>query len=154
MQLLGRRPVFPGKDYVHQLSLITRVLGSPSEADTAFIHSDKARRYIRSLPPCSRCDFARLYPGASAPACALVDAMLAFSPARRASVDAALASPYLAALHDPDDEPTAARPFAFPFDAEALSEETVRQLVTLEVERYRAQRAADDAAAALAAQHY
>jgi mitogen-activated protein kinase 1/3/mitogen-activated protein kinase 6 len=102
--------VFPGKDYVHQLSLITRVLGSPSEADTAFIHSDKARRYIRSLPPCGRCDFARLYPGASAQACALVDAMLAFSPARRISVDDALAHPYLAALHDPDDEPVAAAP--------------------------------------------
>ena len=83
---------------MHQLSLITRVLGSPSEADMAFIHSEKARRYIRSLPPCGRSDFARLYPGASAPAVALVDAMLTFSPARRVSVDAALAHPYLAAL--------------------------------------------------------
>ena len=151
-QLLGRRPVFPGKDYVHQLSLITRVLGSPSEADTAFIHSDKARRYIRSLPPCGRCDFARLYPGASAPACALVDAMLAFSPARRISVDDALAHPYLAALHDPEDEPVAATPFSFPFDSETLTEETVRILVTVEVERYRSQRAREDAAAAAAAQ--
>jgi len=151
MQLLGRRPVFPGKDYVHQLSLITRVLGSPSEADTAFIHSDKARRYIRSLPPCGRCDFGRLYPGASAQACALVDGMLAFSPARRISVDAALAHPYLAALHDPEDEPVAATPFSFPFDAETLSEEAVRILVTVEVERYRSQRAREDAAASAAA---
>merc|ERR1719158_1527483 len=30
-ELLGRKPLFPGKDYVHQLNLITRVLGSPSE---------------------------------------------------------------------------------------------------------------------------
>ena len=150
-QLLGRRPVFPGKDYVPQLSLITRVLGSPREADTAFIHSDKARRYIRSLPPCGRCDFSRLYPGASAPACTLVDAMLAFSPARRISVDDALAHPYLAALHDPEDEPVAAAPFSFPFDSETLTEETVRMMVTVEVERYRAQRAKDDAEAAAAA---
>ena len=74
--------------------------------------------------------------------------MLAFSPTRRASVDAALAHPYLAALHDPNDEPVAAAPFTFPFDAETLSEEAVRALVTAEVERYRAQRAAEDAAAA------
>ena len=137
VQLLGRRPCFPGKDYVHQLSLITRVLGSPSEADMAFIHSEKARRYIRSLPPCARCDFARLYPGASPSAVALVDAMLTFSPARRISVTDALAHPYLAALHDPDDEPTAPTPFEFPFDTEQLSEEAVRELVTAEVERYR-----------------
>ncbi len=136
-QLLGRRPVFPGKDYVHQLSLITRVLGSPSEADTAFIHSEKARRYIRSLPPCPRSDFARLYPGASAPAVALVDAMLTFSPARRITVDAALAHPYLAALHDPEDEPVAAAPFEFPFDTEQLTEASVRDLVAQEVLRYR-----------------
>ncbi len=140
-ELLGRRPCFPGKDYVHQLSLITRVLGSPSEADMAFIHSEKARRYIRSLPPCPRCDFSRLYPGASASAVALVDAMLTFSPARRISVDDALAHPYLAALHDPDDEPVASAPFEFPFDTEQLSEEGVRALVTLEVERYRAENA-------------
>ena len=30
-ELLGRKPLFPGKDYVHQLNLITRVIGSPSE---------------------------------------------------------------------------------------------------------------------------
>ena len=137
LQLLGRRPCFPGKDYVHQLSLITRVLGSPSEEDMAFIHSEKARRYIKSLPPCPRCDFARLYPGASAAAVSLVDAMLTFSPAKRISVDDALAHPYLAALHDPDDEPVASAPFEFPFDTEQLSEETVRQLVTEEVQRYR-----------------
>ena len=74
--------------------------------------------------------------------------MLAFSPARRISVDDALAHPYLAALHDPEDEPVAATPFSFPFDSETLTEETVRILVTVEVERYRSQRAREDAAAA------
>jgi serine/threonine protein kinase len=49
-ELLGRKPLFPGKDYVHQLNLITKVVGSPTEEDLHFIHSEKARRYIRSLP--------------------------------------------------------------------------------------------------------
>lgn len=26
-ELLGRKPLFPGKDYVHQLNLITKVAG-------------------------------------------------------------------------------------------------------------------------------
>jgi hypothetical protein len=49
-ELLGRKPLFPGKDYVHQLNLITKVVGSPGDEDLHFIHSEKARRYIRSLP--------------------------------------------------------------------------------------------------------
>ena len=53
-ELLGRKPLFPGKDYVHQLNLITRVLGSPSESDLEFIDSEKAKRYMRSLPHCQR----------------------------------------------------------------------------------------------------
>ena len=37
-ELLGRKPLFPGKDYVHQLNLITRVIGSPSEARSVISH--------------------------------------------------------------------------------------------------------------------
>ena len=41
-ELLGRKPLFPGKDYVNQLHLITKLLGTPSEEDlevTFFIFS-------------------------------------------------------------------------------------------------------------------
>ncbi|GFH26121.1 mitogen-activated protein kinase [Haematococcus lacustris] len=67
-ELLGRKPLFPGKDYVHQLNLITRLIGSPSEAELGFITSDKARRYIRALPRCERTDLRRLWPNANAKA--------------------------------------------------------------------------------------
>ena len=136
-EMLGRRPLFPGKDYVHQLSLITRVIGSPAESELGWIQSEKARRYLVSLPPCARSDFARLYPGASAAAVALVDAMLAFSPGRRISVEAALGHPYLSSLHDPEDEPTAPAPFIFPFDTEHLTDDGVRLLVEQECAAYR-----------------
>ena len=45
------RPLFPGKDYVDQLKLIIKTLGTPSEDDLTFIGSHKARAYIRALPP-------------------------------------------------------------------------------------------------------
>ncbi len=136
-EMLGRRPLFAGKDYVHQLSLITRVIGTPAESELGWIQSDKAKRYLCSLPPCPRSDFARLYPGASDAAVSLVDLMLAFSPGKRASVEAALAHPYLASLHDPEDEPVAPAPFAFPFDTEQLTEDAVRALVEQECNAYR-----------------
>ncbi len=50
-ELLGRRALFPGKDYVDQLKMIVKTLGPPSEDDLGFITSSKARAYIRALPP-------------------------------------------------------------------------------------------------------
>lgn len=47
-EMLGRRPVFPGKDYIDQLKLICKALGSPSEAEMAFVHHERAREYIRT----------------------------------------------------------------------------------------------------------
>jgi serine/threonine protein kinase len=32
-EMLGRKPLFPGNDYIHQLKLITKFIGKPSEED-------------------------------------------------------------------------------------------------------------------------
>ena len=93
-ELLGRKPLFPGKDYVHQLNLIARVIGSPTEEELHFVTSDKARRYIRSLPHSDRVDFRAVYPDADPNAAVdLVDRMLAFDPSKRITVTEALAHP-------------------------------------------------------------
>ncbi|KAF8060610.1 MMK1 [Scenedesmus sp. PABB004] len=112
-ELLGRKPLFPGKDYVQQLDLITKVLGSPGEEDISFVGSEKAQRYLRGLPQRPPADLAALWPDADPQALDLLSRMLVFHPARRVSVDDALAHPWLAALHDESDEPTADAPFAY-----------------------------------------
>lgn len=47
-EMLGRRPLFAGKDYMDQLRLIIRALGMPSEEDMDFVEHDRARDYIRA----------------------------------------------------------------------------------------------------------
>eukprot|EP00218_Dolichomastix_sp_CCMP3274_P006726 CAMPEP_0170144364 /NCGR_PEP_ID=MMETSP0033_2-20121228/13439_1 /TAXON_ID=195969 /ORGANISM="Dolichomastix tenuilepis, Strain CCMP3274" /LENGTH=365 /DNA_ID=CAMNT_0010380859 /DNA_START=114 /DNA_END=1211 /DNA_ORIENTATION=- len=128
-ELLGRKPLFPGKDYVHQLNLITQTIGSPEEQDLAFISSQKARNYIQSLPHSKRVNFSKLYPSSSPLAVDLIDKMLVFDPLKRITVEEALEHPYLASLHDVNDEPGADKPFSFDFDSESLTEEAVRSLV-------------------------
>ena len=49
-ELLQRKPLFPGKDYIDQLKLIIKTLGSPSDNDLSFINSQKAQQYIKALP--------------------------------------------------------------------------------------------------------
>ena len=105
-EILGRAPLFPGKDFIHQMRLIIETLGSPEEHDMNFMTSMYTRRYIQSLPRKPKIDFAQLYPKANPLAIDLLDKMLVFNPERRINVDDALAHPYLASLHDPAMEPT------------------------------------------------
>ena len=106
-ELLMRRPLFPGTDYVHQLNLITAVTGVPSAEDMAFVRNEKARAYIRGMPPSQRVPMRKLAPDAPPLACDLVDRCLAFDPAKRITVCEALEHPFLESLHDETDEPLA-----------------------------------------------
>jgi len=109
-ELLLRRPLFPGTDYVDQLKKIVAVLGGPAADDElSWVPSPRARSYLRSLPASpTPPDWPALLPGASPDAADLVGRMLRLAPGDRCSVDAALAHPYLAPLADPDGEPVAA----------------------------------------------
>lgn len=108
-EIIGRKPLFPGKDFIHQMQLIIETLGSPEDAELDFISSAYARKYITSLPRRPKVDFATLYPHGSALAIDLLERILVFDPRRRLSVDEALAHPWLAGLHDPRAEPTFVR---------------------------------------------
>ncbi|KAJ7524050.1 hypothetical protein O6H91_18G075000 [Diphasiastrum complanatum] len=135
-ELLGRRPIFPGKDYINQLKLIVNKIGSPEESDLQFINSHKARSYIRSLPFEPRIPLALLYPHANPLAINLLDRMLVFDPKKRITVTEALEHPYLAMLHDATVEPSAAAPFDFDFEDEELKEEALREKVWMEMCHY------------------
>jgi serine/threonine protein kinase len=128
-ELLGRKPLFPGKDYVHQLNLITRVLGSPDPSDLEFIDSEKAKRYMRSLPHCQRVVLGKYYPHSNPLALDLIDKMLQFNPHKRITVEEALSHPYMATLHDLSDEPCCPQPFYFPLDDGQLNGFHIRDLI-------------------------
>eukprot|EP00898_Chlorokybus_atmophyticus_P001567 jgi/Chlat1/2410/Chrsp17S00181 len=135
-ELLGRKPLFPGKDYIHQLNLITQVVGSPEEDDMKFIQSDRARRYLKGLPKKKRVPLQTLYPRSAELAIDLIEKMLVFDPSKRVTVEDALAHPYLATLHDVNDEPAAIAPFEFDFENENLGQERVRELIHKEMLEY------------------
>ena len=49
-EMISNRPIFPGRNYLDQISKIQEVLGTPSPEDTAFIRNAKARSFLASLP--------------------------------------------------------------------------------------------------------
>ncbi|XP_042419609.1 mitogen-activated protein kinase homolog MMK2-like [Zingiber officinale] len=128
-EIVMRQPLFPGRDYVQQLRLITELIGSPDESSLGFLRSENARRYVRQLPRYPRQNFAQRFPMMSSGARDLLERMLVFDPSRRITVDEALHHPYLAPLHDVNDEPVSASPFSFDFEQPTFTEENIRELI-------------------------
>jgi mitogen-activated protein kinase 1/3 len=63
-EMLSGRPLFPGRDYSHQLELILDVIGTPTLEEFYGITSRRSRDYIRSLPIRKRRPFTALFPHA------------------------------------------------------------------------------------------
>ncbi|GLU02452.1 hypothetical protein SLE2022_197020 [Rubroshorea leprosula] len=129
MELINRKPLFPGRDHVHQMRLLTELLGTPTEADLEFVRNEDARRYIRQLPAHPRQPLATVFPNVPPLAIDLIDRMLTFDPTRRITVEEALAHPYLERLHDIADEPVCREPFSFDFEQQPLGEEQIKDMI-------------------------
>ncbi|CAK4633007.1 hypothetical protein LEN26_010887 [Aphanomyces euteiches] len=94
-EILGRKAVFPGKNFIHQLTLVFDVIGTPSGQDVKKMKSSQAQRFIKSLGKKTRVPFKSLFPTASADAIDLLERLLQFDPVCRYTVDEALAHPYM-----------------------------------------------------------
>uniref|UniRef100_A0A3Q3VTH0 Mitogen-activated protein kinase n=1 Tax=Mola mola TaxID=94237 RepID=A0A3Q3VTH0_MOLML len=135
-EMLGRKQLFRGKHYVHQLQLILSVLGTPPDVLIGAIRADRVRSYVQSLPSRSAVPLAKLYPQTEPEALDLLAAMLRFDPRERISVTQALEHPYLAKYHDPDDEPTCVPAFDFEFDKLPMSKEQIKEAILMEIQDF------------------
>ena len=80
-----------------------------------------------------RCSFRAMFPDASALAIDLMERMLQFNPARRITVEDALAHPYLAQLHDPAAELSAPGEAATESESDCISSSHIRLIGCLAV---------------------
>lgn len=135
-EMLGRKQIFPGKHYVHQLQLILSVLGTPPEGLIGAIRADRVRSYVQSLPSRSAMPLAKLYPQAEPEALDLLAAMLRFDSRERISVTQALEHPYLSKYHDPDDEPICVPAFDFEFDKLPMNKEQIKEAILMEIQDF------------------
>ncbi|KAJ7240831.1 mitogen-activated protein kinase [Mycena haematopus] len=136
-EMLSGKPLFPGRDYHHQLTLILDVLGTPTLDEFYAITTRRSRDYIRALPFRKRRPFAQLFPNANPLALDFLAKTLTFDPKKRITCEDALAHPYLEAYHDPDDEPVAPPldPEFFEFDLhkDDISREQLKELLYEEI---------------------
>ncbi|XP_038260707.1 mitogen-activated protein kinase 7 isoform X1 [Dermochelys coriacea] len=139
-EMLGRKQLFPGKNYIHQLQLIMTVLGTPSAKVIHAIGADRVRAYIQSLPSRQPVPWESLYQQADRSALALLAKMLHFDPRERITVAEALKHPFVAKYHDPDDEPDCVPAFDFDFDKQVLTKERIKEAIVAEIRDFHARR--------------
>ncbi|KAG2186075.1 hypothetical protein INT43_002513 [Umbelopsis isabellina] len=132
-ELLEGKPLFPGKDHVHQFSIITELLGTPPDDVVATICSENTLRFVQNLPKRGRVPFSERFAGQDAQAIDLLEKMLVFDPRTRISATEALAHPYLSPYHDPTDEPVAPEKFDWSFNDADLPIDTWKVMMYSEI---------------------
>ncbi|RID55024.1 hypothetical protein BRARA_G02307 [Brassica rapa] len=138
--LLGK-PLFPGKNVVHQLDIMTDFLGTPPPEAISKIRNDKARRYIGNMRKKQPVPFSKKFPKADPSALRLLQRLIAFDPKDRPSAEEALADPYFKGVSSSEREPST-QPISkleFEFERKKLTKDDVRELIYREILEYHPQ---------------
>ncbi|CAM9133357.1 unnamed protein product [Bubo scandiacus] len=140
-EMLGRRQLFPGRNYVHQLQLIMAVLGTPPATVMAAIGAERVRAYVQSLPPRPAVPWESLFGDAEPAALALLGRMLRFDPRERVGVAEALRHPFFGQVPRPRGRARVRPPaFDFAFDRRALTKEEIKAAIVAEIADFHARR--------------
>lgn len=112
-------PLFPGRDYKHQLYLILQYLGTPCQKDLDNVKLPRAREYIKLLPSTRAVNVPAFFNNhprrvqrygkipVNAWGIDLMTKLLTFDPEERITASDAMKHKYLEEYHDPTDEPEA-----------------------------------------------
>ncbi|XP_044481080.1 mitogen-activated protein kinase 19-like [Mangifera indica] len=140
-EILTGKPLFPGKSVVHQLDLITDLLGTPSPETIAGVRNDKARKYLTEMRKKPPVPFAQKFPKVDPSALRLLQRLIAFDPKDRPTAGEALADPYFKGLSKIEREPSC-QPIAkleFEFERRRVTKEDIRELLYREILEYHPQ---------------
>lgn len=115
-ELLGRKPIFKGRDHLTQLTAITQVLGTPPKDLVIRIASVYAWDYFAASVQYPKIPFGELYPMANNGALDLIELLLQFDPSVRPSAVDCLNHSYFNFVRSIEDEPVSKEYFDFSFE--------------------------------------
>ncbi|KAE9049141.1 hypothetical protein PR003_g36 [Phytophthora rubi] len=134
-EMLGRKPLFPGETYVHQLQLIMNVLGVPEEhsfKENPLANKLKGRQLLSRTQAVAGIDTSTMFPNANPEGLDLLWKMLVFDVEKRITVEEALRHPYLAMYYDEEREKAPVEKFQS-FDLDDLDESDLKELMFKEI---------------------
>jgi mitogen-activated protein kinase 1/3 len=139
-EMLLKEPVFQGEDYIDQLRVIFKLIGTPDDEDLANVISSDAVNFIRRLKPRERKDFKTVFTGASAEAVDLLEKIFVFDPAKRLTVDEALRHPFFERFYDEEfvaKSVFSGEPFDLTFENHVGTKEELQEEMFKEMKNFR-----------------
>lgn len=134
-ELVKRKALFPGKNFIDQLSRIFDVIGSPNALEVSHIENQEALKFLESQKAKQKVSFHKMFPGVPTPAVSLIENMLRFDPSNRSVINEILLSPYFTnvprtskSMVFPPTDPD----FNFEFERQNLTKYQIRQLIVAE----------------------
>ena len=124
---------------MHQLQLITEIMGTPTESDIRTIRGAYARRVLRSLPYRPPKAWRSVFPNASGAAIDLLQRLLVFDASKRLTAAEALDHPYLRDLKTPVSDMNVVSPLNSEFEFDQLTSPKMmpmRQMIYNEIMLY------------------
>ena len=130
-ELLGNKPLFPGKSTMNQLDKIIDIIGYPNKNDIKSINSPFADTMLQNIIQTNKINnnnnnnnskqskhkkLFELYPNAQPDSLNLLYKLLQFNPKKRINSYDSLNHPYLSEFHNTEDEPELSNPIKISID--------------------------------------
>lgn len=131
-EMINRKALFPGSDYLTQLKLITEAVGVPDQQsmEGSFENKEAVGFLFQMGVKSKGIPMGDILKGSADPvAHDFLSKMLQFDPRLRWDAAALMSHPYMALLHDPNDEPSSETLFEWEYDSvESMSRDDLRRL--------------------------
>ncbi|KEG05540.1 putative mitogen-activated protein kinase 3 [Trypanosoma grayi] len=132
-EMYNRRPVLPGRNTMDQLRLICTHIGKPPRE---MVENAEALEKLQGLPD-GTLDMSRLVPGLTNPdGIDFLTKMWELNPHKRMSAKELLRHPFMASLHDEEDEPECPQLFSWPYEMQGMNVHTLRRAFWKEICAY------------------
>lgn len=139
-ELLRRKTLFPGKDYIDQLNRIFAVIGSPQPSEIEYVRNSAALEFLAKQANKRRANFKALFHNAPSDALDFLEGLLQFDSSKRFTSAEALDHPYLAerrAATMEEEEVPLAIGMEFEFESRDMKRLHLKQLILHEAESFR-----------------
>ena len=104
-ELLSKKFMFPGQNYIDQIKLIIDVLGTQDVNDLNFISNTSAKNFVMQFQNIPKKNFKDILNCENPLAVDLVEKMLVFNPDKRYSIEDCLNHPYLKNMKEGIEDP-------------------------------------------------
>lgn len=101
-ELVSKKYLFPGENYLNQIKVIVELLGTIADEDLKFIQNDHAKSYVKSFKNMPKKNLEQVLNFNDKDGVDLIGKMIVFNPDKRLIVEECLEHPYVKSIKEDD----------------------------------------------------